>query len=79
MHFVVLFTQVCLLFSTLCVSDPFRAHNERMHQMIRGFSDPFNHGFMPSITDGRDRGRRGEGQARTSVALQNEHRVSTES
>ncbi|KAK3513496.1 hypothetical protein QTP70_015496 [Hemibagrus guttatus] len=40
-----------------------------MHQMMRAFSDPFNHGFMPSITDGRDRGRRGEGQAHTNVAL----------
>ncbi|XP_053529532.1 myeloid leukemia factor 1 [Ictalurus punctatus] len=55
-------------------ADPFRAHSERMHQMVRGFSDPFNHGFMPSITDGQDRGRRGEGQARTSVASRNEHR-----
>ncbi|XP_060761255.1 myeloid leukemia factor 1 isoform X2 [Neoarius graeffei] len=55
-------------------SDPFRAHNERMHHMMRGFSDPFNHGFMPSITDGRDRGHRGEGQAHTSVARRNEHR-----
>ncbi|KAB5535543.1 hypothetical protein PHYPO_G00118890 [Pangasianodon hypophthalmus] len=55
-------------------SDPFRVHNERMHQMMRGFSDPFSHGLMPSVTDGRDRGRRGEGQARTSVALRNEDR-----
>ncbi|KAK3534384.1 hypothetical protein QTP86_014428 [Hemibagrus guttatus] len=62
-------------FSTLRVSDPFRMHNERMHQMMRAFSDPFNHGFMPSITDGRDRGRRGEGQAHTNVALHNENRV----
>ncbi|KAF5898492.1 myeloid leukemia factor 1 isoform X2, partial [Clarias magur] len=55
-------------------SDPFRMHNERMQHMMRGFSDPFNHGFMPSITDGRDRAYRGEGQSRTGVAPRNEHR-----
>ncbi|TSP46856.1 Myeloid leukemia factor 1 [Bagarius yarrelli] len=55
-------------------SDSFRTHNQRMHEMMRGFSDPFNQGFMPSITDGRDRGRRREGQAQTSVAPRNEQR-----
>ncbi|KAI4893438.1 hypothetical protein NFI96_011457, partial [Prochilodus magdalenae] len=50
------------------------AHNERIRQMMRSFSDPFGQGFMPSITDGRDRGRRGDGQPSTSVALHNDHR-----
>ncbi|KAK2881597.1 hypothetical protein Q8A67_018865 [Cirrhinus molitorella] len=36
-------------------SDPFQLHHERMRQMMRGFSDPFGQGFMPSITDGRHR------------------------
>ncbi|XP_062843555.1 myeloid leukemia factor 1 [Trichomycterus rosablanca] len=56
------------------LSDPFRAHNDRMHQMMRNFSDPFSHGLMPSLTDGRDRRRRGEGQTGTSVALRNDNR-----
>ncbi|XP_056123943.1 myeloid leukemia factor 1 isoform X2 [Rhinichthys klamathensis goyatoka] len=41
-------------------SDPFQVHHERMRQMMRGFSDPFGQGFMPSITD------RGAGQPNTS-------------
>ncbi|KAG7281731.1 hypothetical protein CRUP_028045 [Coryphaenoides rupestris] len=35
-----------------------RAHNDRMRQMMRSFSDPFSGGlFAPSLTDGRDRRR----------------------
>ncbi|XP_017547342.1 myeloid leukemia factor 1 isoform X1 [Pygocentrus nattereri] len=55
-------------------SDPFQAHNERMRQMLRSFSDPFGHGFTPSITDGRDRGRRGRDQPNASVAHHSDHR-----
>ncbi|ROL41943.1 Myeloid leukemia factor 1, partial [Anabarilius grahami] len=47
-------------------SDPFQVHHERMRQMMRGFSDPFGQGFMPSITDGRHRGNRGAGPPNTS-------------
>ncbi|XP_050985447.1 myeloid leukemia factor 1 isoform X2 [Labeo rohita] len=36
-------------------ADPFQLHHDRMRQMMRGFSDPFGQGFMPSITDGRHR------------------------
>ncbi|XP_062408980.1 myeloid leukemia factor 1 isoform X1 [Sardina pilchardus] len=36
-------------------ADPFQAHNERVRQMMRSFSDPFGHGLMPSLTDGRSR------------------------
>ncbi|XP_070685249.1 myeloid leukemia factor 1 [Pempheris klunzingeri] len=38
-------------------SDPFRAHREHMRQMMRSFSEPFGGPLMPSITDGRNRGR----------------------
>ncbi|XP_072524953.1 myeloid leukemia factor 1 [Salminus brasiliensis] len=55
-------------------SEPFRAHNEHIRHMMRSFSDPFGHGFMTSITDGRDRGRRGEAQPSSSVAIHNDHR-----
>jgi len=41
-------------------SDLFQVHHERMRQMMRGFSDPFGQGFMPSITD------RGAGQPNTN-------------
>lgn len=47
------------------VSDPFQAHNERVRQMMRSFSDPFGHGLMPSLTDGRSR-------AQTQHQLQNQ-------
>ncbi|XP_028817769.1 myeloid leukemia factor 1 [Denticeps clupeoides] len=57
------------------VSDPFRAHSEHMRHMMRSFSDPFGHGFMPSLTDGRDRQHRpGRGQPGTNVALRDNHR-----
>lgn len=55
--------------------DPFRAHNEHMRHMMRSFSEPFGGHFMPSITDGRDRGRRMPGQPSTALALRDEHRV----
>ncbi|XP_029923256.1 myeloid leukemia factor 1 isoform X2 [Myripristis murdjan] len=55
-------------------SDPFRAHNEHMRHMMRSFSEPFGGHFMPSITDGRDRGRRMPGQPGTALALRDEHR-----
>ncbi|XP_016358786.1 myeloid leukemia factor 1 isoform X2 [Sinocyclocheilus anshuiensis] len=47
-------------------ADPFQVHHERMRQMMRGFSDPFGQGFMPSITDGRHRGHRAAAQPNTS-------------
>ncbi|XP_073673830.1 myeloid leukemia factor 1 isoform X3 [Garra rufa] len=36
-------------------ADTFQLHHEHMRQMMRGFSDPFGQGFMPSIMDGRHR------------------------
>ncbi|XP_030634437.1 myeloid leukemia factor 1 [Chanos chanos] len=54
-------------------SDPFRAHSEHMRQMMRSLSEPFAHSFMPSLTDGRDRGRRTDGHS-NSLALRNDHR-----
>ncbi|KAG9278533.1 myeloid leukemia factor 1 isoform X1 [Astyanax mexicanus] len=59
---------------SLSDSDPFQAHNEHIRQMMRSFSDPFGHSFMPSITDGRDRGRRRESHPGNSVAIHNDHR-----
>ncbi|XP_046731817.1 myeloid leukemia factor 1 isoform X1 [Silurus meridionalis] len=54
-------------------SEPFHLHHERMGQMMSGFRSPFRHGFMPSITNGQDRGRREEGQD-LSVAPHNRNR-----
>lgn len=54
-----------LLFSDLLFSEPFQLHQERMQQMMGGFSDPFGQGFMPSITDGRHRGHRAMAQPNT--------------
>uniref|UniRef100_A0A667YKQ6 Myeloid leukemia factor 1 n=1 Tax=Myripristis murdjan TaxID=586833 RepID=A0A667YKQ6_9TELE len=51
--------------------DPFRAHNEHMRHMMRSFSEPFGGHFMPSITDGRDRGRRMPGQPGTNMDVRN--------
>ncbi|KAM9852822.1 LOW QUALITY PROTEIN: myeloid leukemia factor 1 [Aulostomus maculatus] len=53
--------------------DPFRAHRDHMRQMMRSFSEPFGGSFMPSITDGRNRGDI-LGQPSSSVALRGEHR-----
>lgn len=55
-------------------SDPFRAHREHMRQMMRSFSEPFGAPLMPSITDGRNRGREVAEYPSSSLALRNEHR-----
>ncbi|KAK1790462.1 hypothetical protein P4O66_014009 [Electrophorus voltai] len=55
-------------------ADPFQAHHERMRQMMRGFADPLSPGLMPSITDGRNGGRGGAGQAGRSLAARTDHR-----
>ncbi|KAM3875221.1 myeloid leukemia factor 1 [Diretmus argenteus] len=55
-------------------SDPFQAHNDRVRQMMRSFSEPLGGHFMPSLTDGRDHGRSMLGQASSSLALRDEHR-----
>ncbi|MEQ2239247.1 hypothetical protein ILYODFUR_002526 [Ilyodon furcidens] len=55
-------------------SDPCCAHREHMRQMMRSFSEPFGAPLMPSITDGRGRGRDVAEHPRSSVALRNEHR-----
>ncbi|KAM6972870.1 myeloid leukemia factor 1 [Aplochiton taeniatus] len=61
-------------------SDPFQAHNERMRQMMRSFSEPFGGNFMPSLMDGRDRGRGVSGQQQhqqqqgSALALREEQR-----
>lgn len=49
--------------------DPFQAHNERVRQMMRSFSDPFGRDLSPALTDGRDRGRGNQGQPGSSLAL----------
>uniref|UniRef100_A0A8C2DIA8 Myeloid leukemia factor 1 n=1 Tax=Cyprinus carpio TaxID=7962 RepID=A0A8C2DIA8_CYPCA len=46
-------------------AEPFQLHQERMQQMMGGFSDPFGQCFMPSITDGRHRGHRAMAQPNT--------------
>lgn len=46
-----------------------------MRQMMRSFSEPFGGPMMPSITDGRSRGRDMAEHPSSSVALRNEHRV----
>ncbi|XP_051521188.1 myeloid leukemia factor 1-like isoform X2 [Myxocyprinus asiaticus] len=59
-------------------SDPFQVHHEHMRQMMRSFSDPFCHGFMPSMTDGRQRGHgghRGEGHPNTSTNFRNDREL----
>lgn len=55
-------------------SDPFRAHRDHMRHMMRSFSEPFGGPLMPSITDGRPRGREMAQHPSTSVALRDEHR-----
>lgn len=54
--------------------DPFQAHNERVRQMMRSFSDPFGRDLAPGLTDGRDRGRGNQGQPGSSLALRDGHR-----
>uniref|UniRef100_A0A3P8SYH3 Myeloid leukemia factor 1 n=1 Tax=Amphiprion percula TaxID=161767 RepID=A0A3P8SYH3_AMPPE len=55
-------------------SDPFRAHRDHMRQMMRSFSEPFGGPIMPSIMDGRNRGRDGTDHPSSSLALRSEHR-----
>ncbi|XP_012723524.2 myeloid leukemia factor 1 isoform X1 [Fundulus heteroclitus] len=55
-------------------SDPFHAHREHMRQMMRSFSEPFGAPLMPSITDGRNRGREAAEYPSSSPTLRNEHR-----
>lgn len=56
------------------LSDPFRAHREHMRQMMRSFSEPFGGPSMPSIMDGRSRGRDMAEHHSSSQALRDEHR-----
>lgn len=56
------------------MSDPFRAHREHMRQMMRSFSEPFGGPLMPSIMDGRSRGRDMVEHPSSSPALRDEHR-----
>ncbi|XP_074498142.1 myeloid leukemia factor 1 [Sebastes fasciatus] len=55
-------------------SDPFRAHREHMRQMMRSFSEPYGGQTMPSIMDGRNRGRDMAEHPSSSLALRGEHR-----
>uniref|UniRef100_UPI0037E97B18 myeloid leukemia factor 1 n=1 Tax=Semicossyphus pulcher TaxID=241346 RepID=UPI0037E97B18 len=55
-------------------SDPFRAHREHMRQMMRSFSEPYGGPLMPSIMDGRSRGREMIEHPGSSHALRDEHR-----
>lgn len=66
---------LCLHFLFVCHRDPFRAHREHMRQMMRSFSEPFGGPIMPSIMDGRRRGRDPEEHLSSSQALREEHRV----
>ncbi|XP_038548247.1 myeloid leukemia factor 1 isoform X2 [Micropterus salmoides] len=56
------------------LSDPFRAHREHMRQMMRSFSEPYGVPLMPSIMDGRNRGREMTEHPSSSTALRGEHR-----
>ncbi|KAM9359455.1 myeloid leukemia factor 1 [Symphorus nematophorus] len=56
------------------LSDPFRAHREHMRHMMRSFSEPFGGPSMPSIMDGRSRGRDMAEQHSSSQVLRDEHR-----
>ncbi|CAL8235241.1 unnamed protein product [Boreogadus saida] len=56
-------------------SDPFQAHNDRVRQMMRSFSDPFGGSpFMPSLTDCREQRRGSAAPPGTSLTLRDEHR-----
>ncbi|XP_029301623.1 myeloid leukemia factor 1 isoform X2 [Cottoperca gobio] len=58
-------------------SDPFQAHREHMRQMMRSFSEPYGGPVMPSIMDGRNRGRDMAEHPTSSLALRDEHRGMT--
>ncbi|XP_034556290.1 myeloid leukemia factor 1 [Notolabrus celidotus] len=56
-------------------SDQFRAHRDQMrHMMTRSFSEPFGGLSMPSLMDGRNRGRDMIEHPSSSSALRDEHR-----
>ncbi|KAG8002019.1 Myeloid leukemia factor 1 [Nibea albiflora] len=55
-------------------SDPFRAHRDHMRHMMRSFSEPYGAPLMPSIMDGRSRGRDMAEHRSSSLALRDEHR-----
>ncbi|KAM7399485.1 hypothetical protein PAMP_018754 [Pampus punctatissimus] len=55
-------------------SDPFRAHRDHMRHMMRSFSEPFGGPFLPSLSDGRNRGRDMAEQPSSSHMLRGEHR-----
>ncbi|XP_010727928.1 myeloid leukemia factor 1 isoform X2 [Larimichthys crocea] len=55
-------------------SDPFRAHRDHMRHMMRSFSEPYGAPLMPSIMDGRSRGRDMAQHPSSSLALRDEHR-----
>ncbi|XP_072248565.1 myeloid leukemia factor 1 isoform X2 [Leuresthes tenuis] len=55
-------------------TDPFRAHREQMRHMMRSFSEPFGAPLIPSIRDGRHRGRDVAEPTSSSVALRDDHR-----
>ncbi|XP_064159400.1 myeloid leukemia factor 1 isoform X2 [Anguilla rostrata] len=52
--------------------DPFRAHNERVRQMMRSFSEPFGQDPTPRLTDGRGH-RPSQGEPSSSLALPQDH------
>ncbi|CAL8373119.1 myeloid leukemia factor 1 isoform X1 [Gadus morhua] len=55
--------------------DPFQAHNDRVRQMMRSFSDPFGGSpFMSSLTDCREQRRGSAAPPGTSLTLRDEHR-----
>lgn len=68
---------LCVHFLFLLYRDPFRAHREHMRQMMRSFSEPLGGSLMPSITDGRNRGRNAIEHPGPSHTLRNERRVRT--
>ncbi|KAJ8368804.1 hypothetical protein SKAU_G00088320 [Synaphobranchus kaupii] len=53
-------------------SDPFQAHNERVRQMMRSFSEPFGRDPVPRLTDGRG-GRPREHEPSSSLAMPQDH------
>ncbi|CAJ1065470.1 myeloid leukemia factor 1 isoform X1 [Xyrichtys novacula] len=55
-------------------SDPFGAHRDHMRHMMRSFSEPFGGSLMPSLMDGRNRGRAMIEHPSASQGLREEHR-----